>query len=776
MNINHQSGEFYGRTEKHHSAIADDFAQSLTQAEIYLQQGKITEATAICYQMIKVWPTCAKTYKLLGNILLSQGQLAQASRCYQTAIHIDPEFAEAYANLGSIAYQQGQLDQAIAHYEKTLKLNPNLTGVYSNLAKVLEQQGRKEEAIAIQAHLTSTKNKQVIQNDWITYFNQGHLYTEQGNLKTAIDCYQKALQLNPNYADSYFNLGIVYRRQGQLNAAIEHYQKAIEIQPNLADAYLSLGNVYFQLFEYAKARDSWQKALKIKPDIGGADVQVDLGNVLVHLNQFDAAITQYYQAVQLHPDCIKAYYNLANLLSSQGKIEEAIAAYQKVLAIDPKFIEGYLSLGGLFEDRERYDEAIATYINILNLQFHESLTFHKLGNVLTKKGNLNDAQIFYSRNIPINLFKKYSPMAKAWEFTSKESPNNQSIYIDIYPRSFHYLSPPQTTDQELHYRFKEPHFTCPPTSVTVVPEGRLYAADYFNKIVFNTENHVLADISTGNLFWLSDRENMSSCEYLDQTVAYVSVKCLANYYHWMADLLPRIELIRQSGIPLDSIDKFIMNPTGLKIQAETLKFLGIPPEKIWVCEESIQVKAKELIIPSLTGSIWYMSKWVCDFLRQQFLPVAKQKQAGKASPEKIYICRESKYRRILNEPEVIAALSQAGFEIIRLESCSFIEQVALFASAKVVMSAHGSGLTNIVFCQPGTKVLELFASSYVVRFYWKLSNLVDLGYYYLIFDREKSANNLLKKIETDPSQYNDAYDDFIINLDRLFELIKLAEI
>ena len=768
MNLNHKFVEA--------STIAHENRDKLSQAEAYFWQKNVAEAAGICHQIIKDSPSCAEAYKLLGNILLTQGKIPQASRCYETAIEMNPQFAEAYANLGSIAYQEGDLDRSIAHYKKALEVNPSLTGVYSNLAKVLQEQGKKQEAIALQEHLATPPNKQVSQDDWISYFKQGNTYTAEGKLDRAIEFYQKALELNPNYQDSYLNLGIVLRRQGKLEEAIAQYEKAIEIQPSFADAYLSLGNIYCQLAEYPKVRDLWQKALELQPEIGGADVQFNLGNALVHLNEIERAIEQYHQALELDANCFKAYYNLANLFSNQGKIQEAIAAYKKTLAIDPQFIDGYLSLGELFEDLERYDEAIGTYLNIFNIQFHESLTFHKLGKVMTKKGHLNDAQIFYSRNIPINLFKKYSPMAQSWGFTSKNEPNNQSTYIDVYPRSFHYLSPPQTTDEQLDDLFKETHFTCPPASVTVVPDGRICVADYFNKTVFNSEDNLLVDISTGNLFWLSYEQNVPELQYVDETVAYISVKCLANYYHWMSDVLPRLELIRQSGIPFKAIDKFIINPTGLPIQPETLNILGIPPEKIWVSEDPIHLKAKELIIPSLTGSIWYMSKWVCNFLRQQFLPLAKPTEPGQPQPEKIYICRESKYRRILNEAEVIAALRQEGFAIVRLESLSLLEQVALFAAAKVVISPHGSGLTNIVFCQPGTKVLEIFPSTYVVRFYWKLSNLVDLDYYYLISELLNAEDSSHQNLQNSPKPSDEAYEDFIINIENLFKLMKLAQV
>ena len=56
-------------------------------------------------------------------------------------------------------------------------------------------------------------------------------------------CYQKALQLNPNFAGAYNNQGIALQWKGQLDEAITCYQKAIQLNPNFADAYNNLGSV-----------------------------------------------------------------------------------------------------------------------------------------------------------------------------------------------------------------------------------------------------------------------------------------------------------------------------------------------------------------------------------------------------------------------------------------------------------------------------------------------------------------------------------------------------
>ncbi|WP_418006836.1 tetratricopeptide repeat protein [Nostoc piscinale] len=66
----------------------------------------------------------------------------------------------------------------------------------------------------------------------------------QNKLDAAIAAYEKAIQLNPNFANAYLRLGTTLTLQGQnkLEAAVAAYEKAIQLNPNDADAYYNLGN------------------------------------------------------------------------------------------------------------------------------------------------------------------------------------------------------------------------------------------------------------------------------------------------------------------------------------------------------------------------------------------------------------------------------------------------------------------------------------------------------------------------------------------------------
>jgi glycosyltransferase involved in cell wall biosynthesis/Tfp pilus assembly protein PilF len=127
---------------------ATDGVKLCQQGEQLFREGKLSEALAICQQLIRMQPNFAPGYKLLGNILQGKGKIEAAIRAYESAIALNPDFAEALANLGTMYYQNGQLKAAIACYEKAIKLQPKLAGLYWNLAKFFEDQGQGQAAIA----------------------------------------------------------------------------------------------------------------------------------------------------------------------------------------------------------------------------------------------------------------------------------------------------------------------------------------------------------------------------------------------------------------------------------------------------------------------------------------------------------------------------------------------------------------------------------------------------------------------------------------------------
>jgi hypothetical protein len=110
------------------------------------------------------------------------------------------------------------------------------------------------------------------------------------------------------------------------------------------------------------------------------------------------------------------------------------------------------------------------------------------------------------------------------------------------------------------------------------------------------------------------------------------------------------------------------------------------------------------------------------------------------SHERIYISRRDTGKRVLrNEREVEDLLSERyGFLIVSLSDKDLYDQVNLFSRAKVVISPHGAGLTNIGFCEPQTSVLELQMPDYLNWCYRRLASIHDLRYGFIYGQSDSS--------------------------------------
>jgi capsular polysaccharide biosynthesis protein len=181
------------------------------------------------------------------------------------------------------------------------------------------------------------------------------------------------------------------------------------------------------------------------------------------------------------------------------------------------------------------------------------------------------------------------------------------------------------------------------------------------------------------------------------------------YFHWMTDILPRIGLAKRAGYDPASFDQVLVNGLTHPYQQETLKHLGIPADRCLTFHKTEGAyELEEAVLPSLPGIPGVVPTETVNFLRNTF-PWG-QNPTGR----KIFIGRGgAKHRPLVHEEEIGAQLLKRGFDSVDCGNLSVQRQAEVFSSADVVVGAHGAALTNLVFCRPGTRVVELFSPAYV---------------------------------------------------------------
>ena len=350
-------------------------------------------------------------------------------------------------------------------------------------------------------------------------------------------------------------------------------------------------------------------------------------------------------------------------------------------------------------------------------------------------------------------------------------------YTEIYPSHAIHRPAPKTVHDNIDWRFLTGYlgseFITPSNFVLTAINARVVGND---GVVITSDDKLLADVSievgvtsdNAEQHSIFGRLKLPKATRINETIAVLSALGGSNYFHWMFDILPRIHLLQKSGL-LGEVDKFLINELVSSYQTETLEVLGIPNSQLIQSHPSLHIEAATLIIPSLPGITGSMTKWSCDFLRESFL--LRREATSVDKPERIYISRgKAAYRRIINEIEVVEILNSLGFVVVALEKLSVVEQAAVMSSAKVVVSPHGAGLTNLVFCSQGCKVIELFAPAYVNPCYRALCNLLDLEYWYLLgkgtLPLNTSDDHLIKSVQ----------DDIEIDINDLLKTLAAAEL
>ncbi|WP_276372042.1 glycosyltransferase family 61 protein [Chryseolinea sp. H1M3-3] len=351
-----------------------------------------------------------------------------------------------------------------------------------------------------------------------------------------------------------------------------------------------------------------------------------------------------------------------------------------------------------------------------------------------------------SKFVPRNI--KYRPVGIT--NVSKEKKYDSIEYIEI--------APPYTLTLDLEKRFIE---DCSPYAKPImsvqfpgdfivgIKDGRLYSYDAANMAVISRENLLVEQVS---FQWSNDNVLSGKHNILFREKQFIAPKkykgkvfsmlagggAITYYYHWVFDAIPKIFLLKQSGL-FDEIDYFLVPNYIYPYQKEYLTHFGISPDKIINGEAVKHLEADELFVASYVRIDDHHPKWICDFLYNSFVRPKKNIVRDK----RIYIARgdAAVNRKVINESELIEMLKEYDFEIHYLSGLSVVEQADIFNSASLVVGAHGAGLSNLVFCEPGTKVLEFFPDRYVRHLFYDLANKRGAEYHYLLCASEGTANN-----------------------------------
>lgn len=229
--------------------------------------------------LLQVQPDRSETWLQLAQAFVRQEQIEEAIAAYRGAVALNPSLCQAYHELGSLLAREEKWEEAIVAYQRVIELSPDLAEAYYLLGEAQAQFGEMEKAIA-------------------SYRWAGEHLAQQGKLEEAIAAFQQILLLKPT-APEYLNLGILCLQQHRLEQSLNCYQKALEIQPEQADACSNLATLLIQKGLLDEVIACYDRVFNRNPNHAGAYHQLSIK--LAEQGLIDEALVFFQGTPQRQP-------------------------------------------------------------------------------------------------------------------------------------------------------------------------------------------------------------------------------------------------------------------------------------------------------------------------------------------------------------------------------------------------------------------------------------------------------------------------------------------
>ena len=317
--------------DKHIIALdARNTASRLRLAQYATAQNDPATAYSLLQELIQIKQNDPAVLKSLYETAIKLNKTDDAISYLKQYVAIKPADAEAQKTLGNLLYDKKSLDEALTAYRAAVKADSAIKGVYKKYSVIILS---KSDAPATEVTSVLIGAVATGEADAPVYAALGSNYQKRAQYPKAIECYQKALQLDSKNFGLLTPLAVCQTKAGDIQNAVISYEQATTLNPAAVQEYKDLGDLYMQQNKQAQAIVVYRKYLEKVPT--DTKIALVVAEYLYSQKQYEDAV-KYYGMVSADDlkksDLLSRYASACFLTQKNAK---ALELSRQATAVSP---------------------------------------------------------------------------------------------------------------------------------------------------------------------------------------------------------------------------------------------------------------------------------------------------------------------------------------------------------------------------------------------------------------------------------------------------------